>query len=264
MLDADPVASCMVASRVETVGVEPWRLGGELWGVGGRLDGLCFSGANLVPLRGERAAVRSFAERARRHRRTCSSLVGRRELVLPLWEELSEHWGAAREVRPDQPLMATDSQPVDHPRPRRPAGPPRRHGPLPPRGDRDVPRGGRGRPAGRGRRRRLPGAGGGADLVGPGVRALRERRGRVQGRGRGPLDPGRPDPGRVGAPRVAGARARAGRDRRGRRPPGAGRPDRVALRQRVQQPGPAPPTRGSGSSRWRASRRSSSSARTPR
>lgn len=110
-LDADPVASCMVASRVETVGVEPWRLGGELWGVGGRLDGLCFSGANLVPLRGERSAVRAFADRARRHRRTCSSLVGRRELVLPLWEELADHWAGAREVRPDQPLMATDAAP---------------------------------------------------------------------------------------------------------------------------------------------------------
>ncbi|MCD2197148.1 GNAT family N-acetyltransferase [Actinomycetospora endophytica] len=111
VLDDDPVATCMVASRVETVGVEPWRLGGELWGVGGRLDGLCFSGANLVPLRGERAAVRAFADRARRHRRTCSSLVGRRELVLPLWEELAEHWGTAREVRPDQPLMAIDGMP---------------------------------------------------------------------------------------------------------------------------------------------------------
>ena len=116
-LDADPVAACMVASRVETVGVEPWRLGGELWGVGGRLDGLCFSGANLVPLRGDRAEVRHFADRARRQRRSCSSLVGRRELVLPLWEELSEHWDSAREVRPDQPLMATAVAPTVTPDP---------------------------------------------------------------------------------------------------------------------------------------------------
>ena len=116
-LDADPIASCMVASRVEMVGVEPWRLGGEMWGVGGRLDGLCFSGANLVPLRGERSAVRAFADRARRHRRSCSSLVGRRELVLPLWEELREHWGGAREVRSDQPLMATERAPQIEPDP---------------------------------------------------------------------------------------------------------------------------------------------------
>src|ERR671927_1191153 len=100
-LDADPVATCMVASRVETVGVEPWRLGGELWGVGSRLDGLCFSGANLVPLRGERSALRSFADRARRHGRGCSSLVGRAELVLPLWDALVAEWAPAREVRAD-------------------------------------------------------------------------------------------------------------------------------------------------------------------
>jgi uncharacterized protein len=106
LLERDPVAACMVAARVEVAGLDPWRLGGELWAVGQRLDGLCFSGANLVPLRGERSALRSFADRARRHGRGCSSLVGRAELVLPLWEELSGHWTPAREIRPDQPLMA--------------------------------------------------------------------------------------------------------------------------------------------------------------
>src|SRR3954471_7028021 len=106
LLERDPVAACMVAARIEVAGLDPWRLGGELWAVGPRLDGLCFSGANLVPLRGERSALRSFADRARRHGRGCSSLVGRAELVLPLWDELSGHWAPAREVRPDQPLMA--------------------------------------------------------------------------------------------------------------------------------------------------------------
>jgi predicted GNAT family acetyltransferase len=106
LLERDPVAACMVAARIEVAGLDPWRLGGELWAVGQRLDGLCFSGANLVPLRGDRSALRSFADRARRHGRGCSSLVGRAELVLPLWEELSGHWTPAREIRPDQPLMA--------------------------------------------------------------------------------------------------------------------------------------------------------------
>jgi uncharacterized protein len=112
ILDDDPVAACMVAARIEVAGLDPWRLGGELWAVGSRLDGLCFSGANLVPLRGERSAIRSFADRARRHGRGCSSLVGRAELVLPLWEELSGHWAPAREIRPDQPLMALAGLPV--------------------------------------------------------------------------------------------------------------------------------------------------------
>ncbi|MGQ0574708.1 MAG: GNAT family N-acetyltransferase [Pseudonocardia sp.] len=111
-LEADPVAACMVAARVEVAGLDPWRLGGELWAVGSRLDGLCFSGANLVPLRGERSALRSFADRARRHGRSCSSVVGRAELVLPLWDELVEHWTPAREVRADQPLMVLAGLPA--------------------------------------------------------------------------------------------------------------------------------------------------------
>jgi predicted GNAT family acetyltransferase len=116
-LENDPVAACMVAARVEVAGLDPWRLGGELWAVGPRFDGLCFSGANLVPLRGDRAALRSFADRARRHGRTCSSLVGRAELVLPLWDELASHWAPAREVRADQPLMVLAGPPAVEPDP---------------------------------------------------------------------------------------------------------------------------------------------------
>jgi hypothetical protein len=117
-LDADPVAACMVASRVELAGVDSWRLGGELWGIGSRLEGLCFAGANLVPLRGERVALRAFADRARRFGRSCSSMVGRAELVLPLWEDLATHWGPAREVRADQPLMVLPTRPALRPDPR--------------------------------------------------------------------------------------------------------------------------------------------------
>ncbi len=117
MLDCDPVAACMVAARVEVAGLDPWRLGGQLWAFGSRMDGLCFAGANLVPLRGERAALRAFADRARRHGRTCSSLVGRAELVLPLWDDLADTWAPAREVRADQPLMVLAGHPSVAPDP---------------------------------------------------------------------------------------------------------------------------------------------------
>ncbi|WP_300013040.1 GNAT family N-acetyltransferase [Pseudonocardia sp.] len=116
-LDSDPVAACMVAARIELAGLDPWRLGGEVWSAGSRLDGLCFSGANLVPLRGERSALRSFADRARRHGRACSSVVGRAELVLPMWDELAPHWAPAREVRADQPLMVLAGHPAVTPDP---------------------------------------------------------------------------------------------------------------------------------------------------
>ena len=35
----------MVAARVEIAGLDPWRLGGQLWATGSRMDGLCFAGA---------------------------------------------------------------------------------------------------------------------------------------------------------------------------------------------------------------------------
>lgn len=111
LLDADPAVACMVAARVEAVGLQPSRLGGELWGFGPKLDGLCFSGGNLIPLRGGRGAMRAFADRALRRGRICSSLVGPSEQVLALWRELAPDWGPAREVRPQQPLMVMSGPP---------------------------------------------------------------------------------------------------------------------------------------------------------
>ncbi|MGH3793839.1 MAG: GNAT family N-acetyltransferase [Pseudonocardiaceae bacterium] len=110
-LAADPVISCMVAARVEVMGLDSWRLGGELWGFGSRLDGLCFSGPNLVPLRGGRSAIRAFADRAGGRARCCSSMVGPADQVLELWSELRGSWGPAREERPNQPLMALADKP---------------------------------------------------------------------------------------------------------------------------------------------------------
>lgn len=104
-LAIDPVMSCMVAARIESTGLDPWRLGGELWAFGSPLDGLCFSGPNLVPLRGGRAAIRAFADRAGGRARACSSMVGPAEQVMELWSELRGCWGPAREERPNQPLM---------------------------------------------------------------------------------------------------------------------------------------------------------------
>lgn len=105
-LAADPVTNCLVATRVERVGLDPARLGAELWGYGDRqLTGLCLAGPNLVPLSGDPAALAAFAGRARQRGRRCSSIVGPQAAVEPVWNELGEHWGPAREVRPDQPLL---------------------------------------------------------------------------------------------------------------------------------------------------------------
>jgi hypothetical protein len=113
LLDRDPVANCFVASRVEAAGLDPWRLGAELWGFGGgRLEAACFAGANLVPVGDAPAALAAFADRARRQGRRCSSIVGPAPAVAALWERLAPHWGPAREVRASQPLLSTTRPPA--------------------------------------------------------------------------------------------------------------------------------------------------------
>ncbi|OBK26510.1 GCN5 family acetyltransferase [Mycobacterium asiaticum] len=111
VLGENPVESCMVAARVADYGVEPNSIGGELWTRGGAEESLCFAGANLIPLRGNMIDLNAFADEAKSTARRCSSLVGRADLVLPMWRRLEPAWGPARDVRDDQPLMALNSHP---------------------------------------------------------------------------------------------------------------------------------------------------------
>ncbi|MFF3248292.1 GNAT family N-acetyltransferase [Streptomyces sp. NPDC002870] len=113
ILESEPVANAFVTSRVQVAGLDPWRLGGEMWGwyADGRLRSLCYSGANLVPICATAEAVRAFADRARRTGRRCSSIVGPAESTTQLWRLLEPTWGPARDVRSRQPLMVTEQLP---------------------------------------------------------------------------------------------------------------------------------------------------------
>ncbi|MDF4253120.1 MULTISPECIES: GNAT family N-acetyltransferase [unclassified Streptomyces] len=117
VLRREPVNNAFVTARVQAAGLDPWRLGGEMWGWyrDGTLEALCYNGANLVPLCAGPEAVRAFAERARRQGRRCSSIVGPAGPTAALWSWLEPHWGPAREVRAHQPLLVTDRVPPDIP-----------------------------------------------------------------------------------------------------------------------------------------------------
>jgi predicted GNAT family acetyltransferase len=114
VLDRDPVSNAFVSSRVNAAGLDPWRLGGEMWGfyTGGRLTSMCYAGANLVPICATPDAVRAFADRARRAGRRCSSIVGPAAPTADLWSRLEPYWGPAREIRTRQPLMTTRALPA--------------------------------------------------------------------------------------------------------------------------------------------------------
>ncbi|XVQ13240.1 GNAT family N-acetyltransferase [Spirillospora sp. CA-255316] len=119
ILDADPVANVFVSSRVHAAGLDPRRLGAQMWGYmrDGRLVSLCYSGANLVPVAATSDALRAFAERAQAQGRRCSSIVGPIDLVGELWDMLAPYWGPPRAIRSAQPVMATSAVPsvtADH------------------------------------------------------------------------------------------------------------------------------------------------------
>jgi len=113
ILDADPVSNVFVSSRVHAAGLDPRRLGAQMWGYlrDGRLVSLCYSGANLIPVAAGPEAVRAFAERAQAQGRRCSSIVGPVGAVGELWEILAPYWGPPRAVRASQPVMATSAVP---------------------------------------------------------------------------------------------------------------------------------------------------------
>jgi predicted GNAT family acetyltransferase len=113
LCDWDPVVNVFISSRVREAGLDPARLGGQLWGYqsGGRLASLCYAGANLVPVAATPPAITAFAGRARLLGRRCSSIVGPAQDVLSLWEMLRPYWGRPREIRPTQPVMAISGPP---------------------------------------------------------------------------------------------------------------------------------------------------------
>lgn len=113
LIDRDPVKHCFLESRVAVAGLDPYRLGGEVWGFvrGSRIESALYYGANLIPVETTPIARSAFADRLRRQPRRCSSFVGDADEVLDLWRLLEPSWGAAREVRMEQPLLVLAGEP---------------------------------------------------------------------------------------------------------------------------------------------------------
>jgi uncharacterized protein len=119
ILDRDPYAGAQIAERVAAHGLNWWRADGRVYGYGGgrRVESLCWSGAHLVPVCATPPAVAAYAEMLGAESRICSSIIGRADAVLDLWERLGGHWGPARDVRPNQPLLIADDDPPIAPDP---------------------------------------------------------------------------------------------------------------------------------------------------
>lgn len=113
VIDLDPVSHVFVDHRVRSSGLEPRRLGGEMWGYdeAGVLVSVCHAGANLVPVQATDRAIEAFAARALTKGRHCSAIVGPDEDVGRLWRLLGPDWGPARSIRPHQPFLTLSAAP---------------------------------------------------------------------------------------------------------------------------------------------------------
>ncbi|HET6626133.1 MAG TPA: GNAT family N-acetyltransferase [Nocardioidaceae bacterium] len=109
----DPVVNVFVDYRARLTTLDPRWMGGEMWGYveDGKLVSACHAAANLVPVEATAAAVRAFAARGIQQRRRCSTIVGPRDTVAPLWDELSAHWSRPRELRWNQPHLEISDPP---------------------------------------------------------------------------------------------------------------------------------------------------------
>ena len=119
LCDRDPVTNVFVRARLEASGLDPMRLGAQVWGFhdAGRLVSLCYVGANMVPVEAVPPAVTAFAERAARQGRRCASIAGSADAVADLWRQLAPFWDRPREIRECQPLMAIAGDPLVPPDP---------------------------------------------------------------------------------------------------------------------------------------------------
>lgn len=77
----------------------------------GVIDALCWASVNVVPVASDPESSAALAERIRRWRGRCASILGPKDLVASLWSTLETTWSPARAIRTNQPLMGTTTPP---------------------------------------------------------------------------------------------------------------------------------------------------------
>lgn len=109
VLRREPLTSMLAVPYVGRMGGGSVFLGADA--PGGGFSAVVWSGSNVVPA-GDLAAMDLFIPALSRRGRRCTSMVGRADLVMHLWDQLEMRWGPARDIRDDQPCLVTRSAPL--------------------------------------------------------------------------------------------------------------------------------------------------------
>jgi uncharacterized protein len=127
LLEADPVGNTSVAAALQqrgTAGLDKGRQSALLLGIDAtdsgedtdpKLASACWLGSNIIPVGADTTTAQHFGRAARALRRRVSSIYGRSEAVLALFEATG--WSNHREVRAEQPLMVMYQEPEMNPLP---------------------------------------------------------------------------------------------------------------------------------------------------
>jgi uncharacterized protein len=118
LVDSDPYVNVIGSARLDA-SERTGDFGGEVFGVDftdhdgviNRAAGLraaWWSGATVLPVGGDLDVWADLVTYIGQRERGCSSIMGRADIVATLWPALAATWGAARLIRPVQPLLVTD------------------------------------------------------------------------------------------------------------------------------------------------------------
>ena len=109
MIYDNPIRHCFVASKLEQHGDGTRNSLPNVVGAfnGTHLESALLFGANLVPINPTQESLDMFAQALVQQGRRCSSIVGSAFDVMELWNRIKGEWGNARELRTNQPVLAT-------------------------------------------------------------------------------------------------------------------------------------------------------------
>ncbi|ADH92344.1 GNAT family N-acetyltransferase [Arcanobacterium haemolyticum] len=103
-LNREPVESILARVAIEARTRRPAHAVG-IAAADGRIQSLCWVGANIIPLGFDEAGLDQLATYVRKHDRIANSIVGPADQVLGLWERIQEHYAPPRDIREHQLSM---------------------------------------------------------------------------------------------------------------------------------------------------------------